>query len=398
MGTGARSIGENGKGSGLRQRRAFGWDGVLDKKERIFQRLDQIKANYEALTEKMGQPEVASDPKAFARIARQHRELEPIVRAYETYAKHVAERDEYDLILADHGDDRELMEMARDELTRVKQCLKDEFDALQKLLLPKDPLDQKNVILEIRAGTGGHEAALFAGEMFRAYSRFAEANRFKVQVTQIRETELGGIKEVTAVVEGGGAYSKLKYESGTHRVQRVPQTETQGRVHTSAITVAVLPEAEEIDVQIEDKDLRIDCYRSSGAGGQHVNTTDSAVRITHLPTNLVVTCQDEKSQIKNREKAMRVLRAHLFEYKQRQQNEQIAAARKNQVGSGDRSEKIRTYNFPQGRVTDHRIKLTLYQLERFMNGEMDDMVRECRAHFEALRIQDQFGSAGAHDD
>jgi len=346
----------------------------------------------------MGQPEIASDPKTYAKIARQHSEIEAIVLSYRTYREYDSELHEYESILADRNSDRELMEMAREELAEVKQKLQDEFSKLQRLLLPKDPLDQKNVIVEIRAGTGGGEAALFAGEMFRAYTRFAENNGFKVQVTQIKETELGGIKEVTGVIEGQGAYSRLKFESGTHRVQRVPQTETQGRVHTSAITVAVLPEAEEIDVDIEEKELRIDYYRSSGAGGQHVNTTDSAVRITHLPTNIVVTCQDEKSQHKNRDKAMRVLRSHLFDFMQKQQNDKIAAERRSQVGSGDRSEKIRTYNFPQGRVTDHRIKMTLYQLDRFMDGDMDEIIRGCIAFFEAQRIQQQFQPVQSHDD
>lgn len=367
----------------------------LDQIERLTERLRQIEANYQQILAKMGDPDVASDAREFQRLARQHKELEAIVKAYRELKLVLADRDEYEALLADPDSDSELIEIAESELPAIKQQVEDQFHDIQRLLLPKDPRDGNNVILEIRAGTGGDEAALFAAEMFRAYQRYADTQGWRVQLTDSNETGLGGLKEVTCVIEGKDVFSKLKYESGTHRVQRVPQTEAQGRVHTSAITVAVLPEVEPVDVEIDEGDLRIDRYRSSGAGGQHVNTTDSAIRITHMPTGLVVTCQDEKSQIKNREKAMRVLRAHLFELKEQEQRQAIAAERKTQVGSGDRSEKIRTYNFPQGRVTDHRIKFTMYQLDGFMNGAMDDMVNACRSAFEAERIQKQL--AGGTD-
>ncbi|MCB1050526.1 MAG: peptide chain release factor 1 [Acidobacteria bacterium] len=356
----------------------------------MLERLRVIKQNYEHVMAQMGDPSVASDQQRYQKLAKQHRDLEPIVQAYQAYQNRAQELAEYKAILSDRQADPELLEMAKEEVGPLETQLEEDFLELQRLLLPKDPMDGKNVILEIRAGTGGEEAALFAGEMFRAYCRFAETNNWKVEVADLSETGLGGLKEATAVIEGKDVYSRLKYESGTHRVQRVPETETQGRVHTSAITVAILPEAEDVEVHIEEKDLRIDRFRSSGAGGQHVNTTDSAVRITHIPTGIVVSCQDEKSQIKNREKAMRVLRSHLYERKLQEQHDKIAADRKTQVGSGDRSEKIRTYNFPQARVTDHRIKFTLYQLDGFMNGQMDEMINACRTFFETQRIQEQF--------
>ncbi|MCB1043202.1 MAG: peptide chain release factor 1 [Acidobacteria bacterium] len=356
------------------------------------ERLRQIEAQYHQIVAKMSDPGVASDPDTFQKLAKQHRDLEPIVQAFQIYRSMETERDEYEQILNDPESDAEWVALAEAELPPLKRKLETQVLELQRLLLPKDDRDGKNVILEIRAGTGGEEAALFAGEMYRAYSRFAEQQGWRVSTMSVSETGIGGLKEVTAVVEGKDVFSKLKYESGTHRVQRVPQTETQGRVHTSAITVAVLPEAQNIDIDLDENDLRVDRFRSSGAGGQHVNTTDSAIRITHIPTGIVVSCQDEKSQIKNREKAMRVLRAHLYELKEREQQEKIAAERKSQVGSGDRSEKIRTYNFPQGRVTDHRIKFTLYQLDAFMNGAMDEMIRACRAFFEAQRIQEQLAA------
>lgn len=364
--------------------------------EPLLARLQQIESNFNALTLRMGDPEVAGDPREYQKLAKRHKELTPVVAAFRDYKNLLTELDEYREVLQDASIDGELRAMARSESERLREELEQAQFNMQRLLLPRDPMDEKNVVLEIRAGTGGEEAALFAAEMFRAYCRYAETRHWKVGLTQMNETGLGGVKEVTAMIEGRAVYSRLKYESGTHRVQRVPQTEAQGRVHTSAITVAVLPEAEEVDVQIDEKDLRIDRYRSSGAGGQHVNTTDSAVRITHLPTQIVVTCQDEKSQIKNREKAMRVLRSHLLELKFQQQQSQIAAQRRSQVGSGDRSEKIRTYNFPQSRVTDHRIKFTMHRLEAFMNGEMDELMDACATRFEAQRIEREFASNAAN--
>ena len=359
----------------------------------VLDKLEGVARNFKQLVEKMADPQIAADAEAYRKLAKQHKDLEPVVNAYHKFFADLKELEEYEEILAAKDEDPELVEMARASIDELKALVDEGFFGLQRLLLPKDPLDGKNIILEIRAGTGGDEAGLFAAEMFRAYCRFAEALRWKVTVSDMSETGIGGLKEVTCVIEGSEVYSLLKFESGTHRVQRVPQTESQGRVHTSAITVAVLPEADDVDVHIEEKDLRIDTYRSSGAGGQHVNTTDSAVRITHNPSGIVVTCQDERSKIKNKEKAMRVLRAHLFDIKQREQMEKVAAERKSQVGSGDRSEKIRTYNFPQGRVTDHRFKITSYQLDGFMQGQMKEMIDACRAHTEAQRIEEQLNDS-----
>ena len=362
----------------------------MNTQKTVLTQLDQIEIKYRQLLETMSDPEIISDNLRYQELAKKHRELEAIVSAYKEYKHFKADYDEYSSLISGQGEDPELIEFAKESIGEVKELLPVKFKELQKLLLPKDPNDGKNVVLEIRAGTGGDEATLFSAEMFRAYSRFADSNKWKTSISSISETGVGGIKEVTCVIEGKNVYSALKFESGTHRVQRVPKTETQGRVHTSAITVAVLPEAEDIDIVIDQRELRIDRFRSSGAGGQHVNTTDSAIRITHIPTGLVVSCQDEKSQIKNRDKAMRVLRARLFELENQQQHDQIAAERRTQIGSGDRSEKIRTYNFPQGRVTDHRIKFTIYRLNEFMQGDMDDMIKACRSAFEAKRIQEQF--------
>lgn len=356
----------------------------------VLNRLEHISINHKQLEQKMADPTIISKADAYMTCAKQYRELEPVMDAYKTFQEQVHELEEYEAILNAKGEDPELVEMARDSIGSLKDQVEQSYIDLQRLLLPKDPMDGKNAILEIRAGTGGDEAGLFAAEMFRAYSRFAETNGWNVNISHYSETDLGGCKEVSCVIEGKNVFSSLKYESGIHRVQRVPQTESQGRVHTSAITVAILPEAEEVDVQVDEKDLRVDTYRSSGAGGQHVNTTDSAVRITHIPSGIVVSCQDERSKIKNKEKAMRVLRAHLYDRKLREQQDQIASERRSMVGSGDRSEKIRTYNFPQGRVTDHRIKFSLYNLDEFMQGGMKPMIDACRTEFEAQRIQDQF--------
>lgn len=356
----------------------------------VLNRLEHIAVSFKQLELKMADPMIIADAEAYMGLAKQYRDLEPIMHAYNAFQEQVAELEEYETILNAKGEDPELVALARESIGELKENVSDNYISLQRLLLPKDPLDGKNAILEIRAGTGGDEAALFAAEMFRAYTRFAETSGWKVNVSTYNETGIGGCKEVSCVIEGRDVFSSLKYESGIHRVQRVPQTESQGRVHTSAITVAILPEAEEVDVQIDEKELRVDTFRSSGAGGQHVNTTDSAVRITHIPSGVVVSCQDERSKIKNKEKAMRILRSHLYDIKLREQQSQIASERRSMVGSGDRSEKIRTYNFPQGRVTDHRIKFSLYNLDDFMGGGMKPMIDACRSEFEAQRIQEQF--------
>jgi len=338
-----------------------------------FQKLKDVEARLDVLERQMSDPAVASDPSAFQRLAKESKEITPAVERFRGYKATLAELTKVQE-MAKAESDPELREMANEEV-RALESKRDALDAeIAQLLIPKDPNDEKNVLLEIRAGTGGDEAALFAGEIFRMYTRYAERQGWKVDIVSINRTGQGGVKEVIAMIEGDRVYSKLRFESGVHRVQRVPVTEASGRIHTSAITVAVLPEAEEVDIKIEAKDLRIDTFCSSGPGGQSVNTTYSAVRITHLPTNTVVSCQDEKSQIKNREKGMKVLRARLYEVALAEQQKALAADRKSQVGSGDRSEKIRTYNFPQNRVTDHRIGLTIHQLQTFMDGSVDDVV------------------------
>ncbi len=351
----------------------------------MFERLEQIAARYDELGSQLALPEILSDQSKYQKVAKQHRDLEGVVRSFATYRSIVDGIAEAKAMLGE--DDPEMRAMAEEELAGLEARLPAVEEELKVLLLPKDPNDEKNVVVEIRAATGGDEASLFAAEVYRMYTRFAELHRWKVEILSSSESSVGGLKEVSFVVEGHGVYSQLKYESGVHRVQRVPATETQGRVHTSAITVAVLPEAEEVDVKIEQKDLRIDTFCSSGPGGQSVNTTYSAIRITHLPTNTVVSCQDEKSQIKNREKAMRVLRARLYEVEQERLHQIEAAQRKSQVGTGDRSEKIRTYNFPQNRLTDHRIGLTLHQLSEVMEGRMQQVIDATINHFNAERMK-----------
>ncbi|MBA1334093.1 MAG: Peptide chain release factor 1 [Firmicutes bacterium] len=339
----------------------------------MLEKLDFISDKYRELSGKISDPEIIADNTTWTKLVKEHADLEPIVHKYEEYKQTSAElRDAREMLKDDL--DKEFEEMVKAEvsaLSRKKERLEEE---LKFLLIPKDPNDEKNVLMEIRAGTGGEEAALFAGDLFRMYNRYAERHGWKTEIMSSNPTDIGGFKEVVFMIEGKGAYSRLKYESGVHRVQRVPTTESGGRIHTSASTVAVLPEAEDVDIHINPNDLRVDVFRSSGHGGQSVNTTDSAVRITHLPTGMVVTCQDEKSQLKNKEKAMKVLRARLLEAEMERQNAEIAQSRKSQVGSGDRSERIRTYNFPQGRITDHRIGLTVYQLESFLDGDLDEMI------------------------
>ncbi len=352
----------------------------------MFERLDQIEIKYEELTQALATPDIVSDSARYQKTAKAHSELVPIVEKYREYKDLKRGIAESKTMVAEESD-AEMRAYAQQELAQLEERFQGVEEDLKVLLLPKDPNDEKNVILEIRAGTGGDEATLFAGELFRLYTRYAESQRWKVEVLSSSESGVGGLKEVIAIIEGQHVYSRLKYESGVHRVQRVPQTETQGRVHTSAVTVAVLPEAEDVDIKIEAKDLRIDTFCSSGPGGQSVNTTYSAVRITYLPTNTVVSCQDEKSQIKNREKGMRVLRARLYEMEQQKQQDALAKERKAMVGSGDRSEKIRTYNFPQNRVTDHRIGFTAHQLPEFMDGRIQPMIDALITHFQAEKMK-----------
>ena len=351
------------------------------------QKLDALEKRFEEVTAELGKPEVIADPTRIHRLAKARAELEPIVDEYRQLKTARGQLEETRQMLRE-ADEEELRTLAQEEIDRLEA---DEARLLRELplkLLPKDPNDERNVVIEIRAGTGGEEAALFAQEMFRMYSHYAETQGWKVEILSLNDTGIGGIKEVVALVEGKGAYSRLKYESGVHRVQRVPATEASGRIHTSAVTVAVLPEAEEVEVEVEAKDLRIDTYCSSGPGGQSVNTTYSAVRITHVPTGLVVTCQDEKSQIKNKAKAMRVLRSRLYDLARKEQLDQIASERKGQIGSGDRSEKIRTYNFREGRVTDHRIHVTIHQLASILDGGLDELIDALVTHYQTEKLKE----------
>jgi len=354
----------------------------------MFERLDQLEARYEEMNRALASPEIVNDSAKYQKTAKAHSEIAPVVEKYREYKDLTRGIAESKAVLADEKDP-DMRAYAQEELTQLEARVAHVEADLKVLLLPKDPNDEKDIILEIRAGTGGDEATLFADEMFRMYSRYAETQGWKVEVLSTSESSVGGLKEVIAIIEGKRVFSQLKYESGVHRVQRVPATEQQGRVHTSAVTVAVLPEAEDVDIKIEAKDLRIDTFCSSGPGGQSVNTTYSAVRITHIPTNTVVSCQDEKSQIKNREKGMRVLRSRLYEIEMQKQQEALAKERKAMVGSGDRSEKIRTYNFPQNRVTDHRIGLTIHQLTEVMDGKLQPIVDALITHYHAEKLKQE---------
>lgn len=340
----------------------------------MFEKLSFIEKQHEELAAKISDPTTMEDMDNWRKLCKEHADMTPIVEKYKEYKANKNTIDDANMMLDDPETDKEFKEMLREEITEAKSNIERIEEELKILLLPKDPNDDKNVIMEIRGGAGGDEAALFAASLYRMYSMYAESKRWKIEVMNISEIGIGGIKEISFMIEGQGAYSRLKYESGVHRVQRVPETESQGRVHTSTVTVAVLPEAEEVDFEINPADLQIDTFRASGAGGQHINKTESAIRITHIPTGVIVECQDERSQHKNKDKALKVLRSRLYEAELQKQQDAIAADRKSQVGTGDRSERIRTYNFPQGRVSDHRIGLTLYKIEAIMNGDIDEII------------------------
>lgn len=351
----------------------------------MFDRLDDTLMRYEEMMNQLSEPDVANDPERFKRLMKEQSDLTPIVEAYKEY-KQCKQNVEDSLAMLDEESDEEMRELAKEELNESKARIEELEQELKVLLLPKDPNDDKNVIVEIRAGAGGDEAALFAAEIYRMYVKYAESRRWKTEMMSLNENGIGGFKEVTFMIQGQGAYSRLKYESGVHRVQRVPETESGGRIHTSTCTVAIMPEAEEIDFHLDMNDCKFDVFRASGNGGQCVNTTDSAVRLTHIPTGIVISCQDEKSQLKNKDKALKVLRSRLYEMELAKQHDAEAEARRSQIGTGDRSEKIRTYNFPQGRVTDHRIKLTLHRLDAVLGGDLDEILDSLIAADQAAKL------------
>ena len=340
----------------------------------MFENLAGVEGRFLELEQQLADPDVVSDIKQYTALLKEHKNMTPIVETYRVYKKAEEDLEEAKAILEDSGSDREFRELAQEELSAAKETMEETAEKLKVLLLPRDPNDDKNVIVEIRSGAGGEEAALFAGSLLRMYTMYAETHGFKTEILNSNPTELGGYKEVSFEITGDGAYSRFKFESGVHRVQRVPETESQGRIQTSTATVAVLPEADEVEFEINQSELKIDTFRSSGAGGQHINKTDSAIRITHLPTGTVVECQDERSQHKNKERALKILSARLLEVEQQKHKDEIDSARRAQVGTGDRSERIRTYNFPQGRVSDHRIGLTLYKIDAIMNGNLDELI------------------------
>ena len=357
----------------------------------MFDKLEAVESRYEQIAIELSRPETAADGALFTKLMKEHAALSQIVEKYREYKSAKASENEALEILSESGLEKDFKELAEEELKEARAALEKISGELKLLLLPKDPNDEKNVIVEIRGGAGGEEAALFAGSLYRMYNMYSESKRWNAEVISANETELGGYKEIVFMIEGAGAYSKLKYESGVHRVQRVPDTETQGRIHTSTVTVAVLPEAEDVELEINPADLKIDTFRSSGAGGQHINKTSSAIRVTHIPTGTVVECQDERSQFKNKDKALKILRSRLLDAAQREHDEAIASDRKSQVGTGDRSERIRTYNYPQGRVTDHRIGLTLYKLEQVLNGDLDEIIDALTTYYrtEALKAENE---------
>ena len=355
----------------------------------MFDQLQATQTRYEEIGQMLTQPQIVSDNQKYRELMKEYAALGPIVEKYREYTQAREAAEEARQLLEEGGLERDFREMVENELRENREKAEAAAGELKILLLPRDPNDDKNVIVEIRAGAGGEEAALFAHSLLRMYSMYGESRGWRWEILNLNETELGGCKEVSFSIAGDSAYSRLKYESGVHRVQRVPETETQGRIHTSTVTVAVLPEAEEVELEIDPKDLRIDTFRSSGAGGQHINKTSSAIRVTHLPTGMVVECQDERSQYKNKDKALRVLRSRLLKQKQQEQEDRIASQRKNQVGTGDRSERIRTYNYPQGRVTDHRINLTLYKLQAVLDGALDEIIDALTAHYQAQRLSGQ---------